>query len=253
MSKLLEKLESVSRGSVPALGFKAATARTKNPAMVLIAALSEDDAKAAASAQQGADAVLLSLAKLSGEGLKHIVASLDSVIWGVSIKEVTPGKLSELKEMGCDFLVFAPQAPPALLRVEEMAKIVEIEPSLADGLVRAIGGMPIDAALIGTEGELSLSIHHLMTYQRLINLLGKPLVVPVPIDIGREDLEGLQGVGIAGVLVHLEKGAKGKLSQLRQAIDALPSPRKKKGKIEPLLPRIGEGEAIEAEPEEEEE
>ena len=250
MSKLLEKLERVSRDSTQALGFRAATAMTRGPSMVLIAALSQGDAKTATLAQQSADAVLVSVAKLNGEGLRQIVDSLAEVPWGVSVKEVSAAELSQLREMGCDFLVFdAAKAPLALLREEKMAKIVEIQPSLADGLVRAIETMPIDAALIGAEGELS--IYQLMTYQHVGNLVRKPLVVSAPIDISNEDLEELLEVGIAGVVVKLEREAKGKLSRLRQAIDALPPSRGRKGKVEPLLPHVGESGIIELEEEEE--
>ncbi len=252
MCKLLKKLERISRGSTQALGFRAAIARTTGSSMVLIAALSQEDAKVATIAQQGADAVLISLAKLNREGLRQIVGPLAEMPWGVSLKEVTAEELSQLREMGCDFLVFdAAKAPLALLRVEEMAKIVEIQPSLADGLVRAIESMPIDAALIGAEDELSFSIHRLMSYQHVANLVHKPLVVSAPIDIGNEDLEELLDVGICGVVVNLEKGAKGKLSRLRQAIDALPPSKRGKRKVEPLLPYLGEGEMIELEEEEE--
>ena len=252
MSKLLEKLERVSRGSTQALGFRAAAAATRGSSIVLIAALSEGNAKAATIARQDADAVLISPAKLDGEGLKQIVDSLAEVPWGVSAKEVTTGELSRIKEMGCDFLVFdVAKSPPALLREEGMARIVEIQPSLAYGLVRAIESMPIDAVLIGAEGEVALSIHQLMTYYHVANLVRKPRVVPVPIDVTGEDLDQLVKVGIAGVVVDLEGGLEGELSRLRKAIDALLPSRGRKGKLEPLLPNIGPSQVTELEEEEE--
>ena len=73
MSKLLKKLERISRGSTQALGFRTAKARGTGSSMVLIAALSQEDAKATTSAQQGADAVLISLDELNEEGLRQIV------------------------------------------------------------------------------------------------------------------------------------------------------------------------------------
>ncbi len=254
MSKLLEKLERVSRGPTQALGFRAATVMPRGSSIVLIAALSEGDAKAATLARQDADAVLISPAKLNGEGLKQTVDSLAEVPWGVSVKEATTGELSQIKEMGCDFLVFdAAKAPPALLREEGMARIVEIQPSLAYGLVRAIENMPIDAVLIGAEGEVSLSIHQLMTYYHVANLVRKPRVVSVPIDITGEDLEQLVEAGIVGVVVNLEGGVEGELSRLRDAIGALLPSRGRKGKLEPLLPHIGPSQVTELEEEEEEE
>jgi len=253
MSKLLEKLERISRGSTQALGFKAATAMTRGPSIVLIAALSEGDTEAATLArQQGADAVLISLAKLEGEGLRQVVGSLAEVPWGVSVKEGTAEELSQLREMGCDFIVFdAAEAPLALLREKEMAKIVEIQPSLKDGPVRAIESMPIDAVLIGAGGDPALSIHRLMTCYHVANLVRKPRVVSVPMDVTEEDLQQLLEAGIAAVVVNMEKGVRDELSRLREAIDALLPSRGRKGKLEPLLPHIGANEAMEFEEEEE--
>jgi hypothetical protein len=219
--------------------------------MVLIASLREGEAKAAAV--EGADAVLISQAKLKRESLAQTVDLLAEVPWGVSLEEVTALELSKLKEMGCDFVVFdAARAPLMLLGERDMAKIVKLEPSVADGLARAIEQLPIDAVLIGAEGELSLSIHRLMVCQHLANLVCKPLLTLAPLAIGSEDFDELLEAGISGVVVNLERGIKGELSKLRQAIDALPSSRRIKRRAEALLPPTGEEEEIELEEEEEE-
>ncbi len=216
--------------------------------MVLIASVMEGEAKAAAV--EGADAVLISQVKLKGESLARTADSLAEVPWGVSLEEVTAPELSQLKEMGCDFLVFdAARAPLMLLRQQEMAKIVKVEPSVADGLARAIEQLPIDAVLIGAGGALSLSIHRLMVCQHLANLVRKPLLTLAPLAIGGEDLDELLETGIAGVVVNLERGVKGELSQLRQTIDALPSSRRRKRGVETLLPYAGEEEITELEEE----
>ncbi|MFQ5925253.1 MAG: hypothetical protein ACE5IE_04595 [Dehalococcoidia bacterium] len=231
MSKILEKLQRISSGRSQPMGFRAAATIVKGPSMVLIAALNKGDA---ASAGESADAVLFPGGKLKEGSLGKIVASLGDLPWGVSVEEATGEELSQLKEMGCDFLVFnAARAPLALLREEEMGKIVEIEPSLADGLVRAIEQLPIDAVLIGEEGELS--IHRLMVCQRLANLVRKPLVALAPIAMSQEELQGLFEAGVVGVVVKLEGSAE-ELSKLRQAIEGLPSFRRRKARVQPLLP-----------------
>ena len=217
--------------------------------MVLIAAVTEGEAKAVAA--EGADAVLISQVKLKGESLAQTVDSLAEIPWGVSLEEVTAPELSKLKEMGCDFLVFdAARAPLILLREQEMAKIVKVEPSVADGLARAIEQLPIDAVLIGADGERPLSVHRLLVCQNLANLVRKPLLILAPLAMGGEDLEELLQTGIAGVVVNLERGVKGELSQLRQAIDALPPSRRRKRRAEALLPYAREEEIIEPEEEE---
>jgi len=241
LSKLLDKLNQVSRGSAQPIGFRTAST-PKSPRMVLIAALGEGDSSAAAVAKESADAVLLKGA------VSQIAASLGDVPWGVCLSEATEKDLSQLKGMGCDFLVFdTAKAPLTLLKEEGLGKIAEIEPSLADGLIRAIEQLPIDAVLIG--GELSLSVHRLMVCQHLANLVRKPLIALSPPGMSEEDLKGLWEAGMAGVMV--EGGAKEELSGLRQAIDALPASRRKgKERAEALLPYPREEEITPVEDEE---
>jgi len=220
---------------------------------VLIAALMEGDAKAAVV--EGADAVLISGAKFKGESLARIVGSLADVPWGVSLEQVTAEDLPQLKEMGCDFLVFdAARAPLKLLREQDMAKILKVEPSVADGLARAIAQLPIDAVLIGDGGELSLSVHRLMVCQHVINLVRKPALALASMAMSSEDLEELLETGIAGVVVNLERGVGKDLPKLRQAIDGLPtSRRRRKERPEALLPYAREEELIPPVEEDEEE
>lgn len=231
MSKLLDKLNRVSRGPAQPLGFRTAASRPKSPSMALIAVLSPGDTHAATAARKSADAVLLKGAEC------QIVASLGEVPWGATLDEATdPDYIGALKGMGCDFLVFdAAKSPPALLREEAMGKIVEITTSLADGLIRAIEQLPIDAVLIG--GDSKLSVQRLMVCRHLANLVRKPLVVLAPLSMSKEDLEELREVGMAGVVVRVEGLAEEELSRLRQTIDALPpSSRRRRGRVEALLP-----------------
>ena len=242
MSKLLDKLNQVSRGSTQPMGFRKA-ATQKSPRMVLIAALGEGDASAAAVAREGADAVLLKGA------VSQMASSLGEVPWGVSLGEATEEELSQLREMGCDFLVFdTAKAPLALLKEEGLGRIAVIEPSLADGLIRTIEQLPIDAVLIG--GEPTLSVHRLMVCQHLANLVRKPLIALAPAAMSAEDLKGLWETGMTGVMVV--GGAKDELTGLRQAIDALPSSRsRRKERAEALLPSPREEEITQVEEEEE--
>ena len=78
------------------------------------------------------------------------------------------------------------------------------------------------------------------------------MVLPVARGAAAGVGEELLQAGISGVVVDLEPGVKGELSQLRQAIDALPPFRRRKSKAEALLPYVGEEEVSEPEEEEEE-
>lgn len=247
MSKLLDKLNQVSRGSAPPLGFRSVVVASKSPRMVLIAVLSAGDAPAIAAAKENADAVLLSVAESTKffEKLEQLAASLGELPWGVSLGEASdPDYIGALKEAGCDFLVCdAEKAPLILLRKGEMGRIVKVEPSLPDGLLRATTQLPIDVVLIG--GEPSLSVQRLMVCQHLVNLVHKPLVARAPLDMSSEDLKELWETGLAGVVVKVAGEAREGLSGLRQAIESLPLARRRRGeKAEALLPYLGEEEEI---------
>jgi len=220
--------------------------------MVLIATLPEVDATAAAAAKESADAVLLSDAN-STKFSEKIATSFGELPWGVSIGETTEEQLAQLKGAGCDFLVCdAEKAPLMLLRDEEIGRVVKVEPSLPDGLIRATAKLPIDVVLIG--GDPSLSVQRLMICQHLANLVYKPLVALAPLGMSREDLKELWETGLAGVVVEVVGDAREGLSGLRHAIDALPlSRRRRREKAEVMLPYLGEEVITDVEEEEEEE
>ncbi len=237
MSRLLEKLTSASK-SQP-LGFGAAVARAKSPPMVLIANLRGDVGMAAIAAEQ-ADAVLISMGDLAGrvENLRQDSLALGSVPWGVSLETVTKEEVAQLLEMGCDFLVFGAQGmPSAVLGEEGIGKVLEVDPSLTDSLVRTIDRLPIDAVLIGMEGH-PITVYWLMVCQRFASLVRKPLIAAVPAGLLPGDLEGVWDAGARGVLVEMEEGG---LLEVRKAIDALPTVgKKRREKTDAILPLPGE-------------
>jgi hypothetical protein len=156
---------------------------------------------------------------------------------------------------GCDFVVFpAAKTSLAILQNEAVGRILEIEASLSDGLLRAIDALPVDAVLIADElrEDYFLTWHHLVLFQHFANLLTKPLLVSIPSNVTANELQALWEAGVDGVIVEVETG---RVSKLRQAIDKLTFPsQRKRGKAEALLPRIGgEPSTVTMEEEEEEE
>lgn len=254
VSKLLDKLNQISRGSAPAIGFRATAATPKSPRMLLIATLPTLDASAIAAAKESADAVLLSEMESTTllQKPEKKAKSLGELPWGVSIGDTTEEQLAQLRATGCDFLVFdAEKAPLSLLREGEMGRILKLGPSLPDGLIRATAQLPIDAVLIG-DGT-SLTVQRLMVCQHLANLLHKPLLAITPIGVPGEDLKELWEAGLVGVVVEVAGDAKEEFSGLRNAIDALPlSRRRRREKAEVTLPHLGEEATTDIEEEEEE-
>ena len=260
MSKFIDKLKQVSEVAAQPIGFRATQPASQKPKMMLVASLAQANIENLAEYLTGADAGLLQIAKLSSgvKTLQEISQAVSDLSWGGWLKEGGQGEVKQMAETGCDFVVFpAANTSLALLQNDEMGKILEVESSLSEGLLRAVNELPVDAVLIASEQKegYSLTWHHLMLFQCFADLLTKPLLVFIPSTVTANELQALLETGVSGVVVEAGVGQPaGRLEELRQIIDKLrpPSPRKRE-KVEPLLPQIGRETSIEAEEEEEEE
>lgn len=244
MSKLLQKLERISEGRAQPLGFGAAVARGKSLPMVIVASVPVGDARLAAiAAKAGADAVLMTIEheEKMDEALAKLSSAKTDIPWGVSLNAVTKEEVEQLIGMDCDFVIFAPdKTPAAVLGAEKIGKVLQIDPSLSDSLAKAINRLSIDAVLLGpvSEDESPLTVHQLMVYERLAAGAGKHLLAAIPPGLPTDDIESLWGLGVRGVVVDLRvKDPEQRLSQVKEAIQKLPTTRKKPGeKISASLP-----------------
>ncbi len=257
MSRFIDKLNQVSQAMPRPLGFRAAPSASLKPKILLIASLVQ--ANSLADCVAGADAGLLPISKLSegAKTLQKISRVVTDIPWGGWLRGINQGEIKQLAEVGCDFVVFpAADTPLAIAQNGEVGRILEVEASLGEGLLRTLNELPVDAVLIaGEQGEdYSLTWHHLMLFQRLANLLTKPLLVSIPLNVTASELQALWETGVDGVVVEVGAGQPEKrLKELRQAIDRLDfSPRRKRGKAEVLLPYVGGERDIVTEEEEEE-
>ncbi len=249
MSKFIDKLKVVSQlGSQP-MGFKTAAKAPQKPKMLLVAALAEANVEGLADYMTGADAGIAPLPKPSS-GAKtapKMSQAKSNIPWGGWLKDSGEGKLAEA---GYDFFVFPSDTPLAVLQDSKAGKILEVGASFDEGLLKTIDELPVDAVLISSEQEKGklLTWRYLMLSRRCADLVNKPLLASVPATVGGSELEALWAAGVVGVVV--ETPPKGRIAELRQIIDKLsfPPPSKQK-KIEPLLPRVSEGEGEEEEEE----
>lgn len=248
MSKLIEKLQLISAAAEP-MGFRAALTVSKRQSMLLVASLPCGDAEAAACAQDSADAVLVSIGNLKAEAkaLKQMVSAWADIPWGAWLETATGDGIRQLQKMGCDFIVFdAARTAASALPEEEIGRVLKIDPSLADGLVRTIDELPVDGALLSPGSESPfLSVHLLMVCQRLASIVRKPLLLAAPSAVTDSDVESLWQAGVDGLVIRLEtQGQRAKLLELRQAIDDLPpAVKRQRGEVEALLPCVGEADA----------
>jgi hypothetical protein len=258
MSRLIDELNRITRNASKPIGFRMAREAQSEPRILLIASVSVGDTASLADRVDGANAALLRTGKsqLTAQTIQKIAASLRDIPWGVYLDNIDDKKAEALIKAGCDFAVFtAASAVTITPRQEEVGKIIQVESSLDDGLLRAINNLPVDAALVTDvfEGEGSLLWHQLMILQHLTSMLTKPVIVPASLKAAESELKALWEAEVDGMVVETDAGKPGALKELRQIIGKLPPrSRRKQFKGEVLVPHTG-GESGTATPDEEEE
>ena len=246
MSKLIDKLNQATKAAPQPMGFRAVQPSPARLKPLLIASLTQP------GSVTGADAALIT--KSSGTQQK-IAQAFSSIPWGLWLEDISRRGIEPMVKAGCDFVVFPASATLAITQgADKIGKILQVEASLNEGLLKTGNELPIDAVFISEPGEKpSLTWHHLMLYQRFADLLNKPLLATIPAKVSANELQLLWKSGIDGMVV--EMGARepaARLVELRQQIDKLTFPPRKPGKVEALLPHITEETSTVIEEEEEE-
>ena len=258
MSKFIDKLNSVSQAVPRSMGFGSVQPVSLEPKLLLIANVTQDNVGRLSDYVGGADAGVLTISDLSSgvKILQQVCQSDPDIPWGGWLRDIDRRDIGQIVGVSADFVVFpATHTPLAILKNAEVGKILQVEASLGEGLLRTVDELPVDAALIAgeAEGEGFLTWHHLMLFQHMVNLLTKPVLVRIPPKVTAGELQVLWEAGVDGVIVEVGAGQpKERLKRLRQVIDKLTfPPQRKRGKTGALLPYVGKKSGIVAEEEEE--
>ena len=260
MSRLIDELNRVAREAPQPIGFRATHPAISKPRILLVASLTQiGNTDRLADCVDGADALVLRLAKshLAANTIPKIAGALPDIPWGGWLEDADVPKMETFIEAGCDFVIFpADSLVSAAPQDDNIGKILQVESTLSDGLLRAINDLPVDAVLTTDAYKTgdSMAWHHLMHFQRLANLLSQPVLVSAPLKVTDSELKSLWEAGVDGVVVEADSGQPGALKDLRRIVSELP-PRslRRRGKAEALLPRIGRDETEIGKTEEEEE
>jgi hypothetical protein len=160
-------------------------------------------------------------------------------------------------QTGCDFVVFpAASTPLTIFDNNQVGKIIEIESSITESLLRATNRLPIDGVLLTREGETDfLTWEHLMLLQRSADLLTKPMLVAVPAKLANSEIKALWEAGANGLVTEITSGqSRDTLKGLRKVINEMtfPLPRRRE-RPSPILPRIAEESTVTKDEDDEEE
>ena len=241
MSKFLERLEQINRGSSAApLGF-GATRPQKTPAMALVGLVTGDYPSGISKITDLAlDAALV--ARSDGTpSIAELTKPLGSKLpWGVRVPSLTEEEAQTYQDSGCDLLVFFLEGTPvSAVASEDMARVLCVAPGLEDREQRAINALPVDVLLVpmadrpgpwtlaelATVGAISRGARD--TY----------ILVEVSQPPDKKELEALRNLGVHGLVLDVGAVRPEAMDELKASLLELPRQRpSRSGRGDAVLP-----------------
>ena len=241
MSKLLDRLERIGRGSPAAIGFAAARAE-RIPGMALIGVVSGSSNStrgASALAKMEVDGALIE-GPASDAAIKKLAKALDNVPWGLRLQELKGEEASGLKESGCDFLAFEPAGVLlGALEDTDTGYLLCIQPDMEERSLRAIEDLPIDAViLLLKSAKPPLTLQHLMTIGSVRAEFSKNLLVEIGGAPTAAELQVLKDIGVEGLVLDSTTASAEELQTLKENLLSMPKrTRSRSRKPGAILPR----------------
>lgn len=229
MSKFIDRLKQVIQPPPPPMGFRPKNVEDFRPKIQLVARL-HNYKPSQIDSLTAADAFIIS----EPETLKN------DIPYGLWLDTGTVEEVNKAIEKGADFVVF-PASGDILPSDKKIGKILKLNPSVTDVLLRTTNDLPLDAVLIDEDNDSHSIIdwQKLMLSRRFTSMLTKPVLVPVSLTVTATELQLIWDAKISGVLVDIKSAADTTvLENLRKLINELtyPSP-KKPDKLMPILPQ----------------
>jgi len=247
MSKFIDKLNKLAKGEAQAIGFTARQSAAPKPKMQLVARIGAENAEGQAGHLSGADFGLIEISKAAGGAalIEKLSKSMPDIIWGGWMESGTQAEVKQLTKAGFDFIIFPANTMSVTVMKDdkETGKILELESTLAEGMLRTANELPVDAVLV--DGELKknqiLTFGQMMIFTRFSGMLTKPLIVPVSPQVNVGELEALWEAGISAVVIEIEaKQPQDLLAKLKQEINKTEFPSRRSKRADALVPRAGQ-------------
>ena len=208
--------------------------------MLLVGLVTQEElARAPGSPEAAVDVLLVSQGPGSDDSWSKLADVVKGRLWGARLRGANEAQIGDLKEMGCDFVVFdADDTSVAVLGDEDLGKLLAVGPDLSEDLARAIHEIPIDGVLFSPQDDLlPLTVKKLIDIQVVRSLVDKSFVMVSPAGFGRSELESLRDGGMEGLAIELSDSQA--VTDMKEAIAQLkrPSPRPRAGTRAALVPR----------------
>ena len=240
MSKILDRLERITRGSPRALGFATSANQEPIPSLALLGWTGGSrKIKLAPKMNAGLDAFILSPGGSEVDDLDKQLKPLEGCTWGVVMEQPERERVEAYQSKGCDFLVFdIADTRVDALEEGESARILRVPADLEESVLRGLEDLPVDIILLrkpAPEGPLTLT--HLLAVSNVRSATSRYLLVQWDADLTSRELEHLRDMGVDGLVVDVKDSSL--VVALRERINSLPD-RKPKGDQRPAatLPRV---------------
>ncbi len=243
MSKFIEKLDSFSRKSAPAMGFRRPAEAVQKPTMLAAVELigkSEEDLKALSDA--GAAAVIIDSAGLTASSLSKYSKSSGDIAIGLLISSAKYAGGARLMTPDIDFIVFDLGMPVKAFdgkEFETAGKILSIDLGLEAGLLRAVNDIfpAVNAVMIELR-IAPLTLEQLVSCRKVADFTGQHLIARVGNSLTCVELTALRDSGVKSLVLPADTSA-AELSKITSDIAGIPAVAKKKDKGSiALVPRI---------------
>jgi len=244
MSKLLDRLDRITRGAPRAMGFAATANLEPIPSLALLTWMGGAGRNDVASlAEANVDAFVLPRGVLGVDNLEQQLKLLEGYTWGVVMEQPERDRVEAYREKGCDFLVFGIEETRVdALEEGECARILRIPADLEEPLMRGLEDLPVDIILLRKPApEGSLNLTHLLAISNVRCATSRYLLLEWNSELTSRELEHLRDMGVDGLVVNIEEVQPSGITTLREKINGLPR-RKAKGEQRPVavLPRVRE-------------
>ncbi len=227
MSKLISRIEKISRGSPAPMGFGASARAARTPTMAIVGILPRNNLRGARRlAVLDADGAILGSVG-TDKKLASITDALGSVPWGVQTDDLDDKAANALVKKGCDFFLVNPDgATVEATKDDRAAFLLSLPTDASDAFLRALEDLPISAAFVSLDADGPLTLRHLIQIGSLRAMFDKYLLVEVPVAVSSKELEALRDVGVDAIVVNPENSTQAKLKAMKQRLVELPRQRK---------------------------
>jgi hypothetical protein len=220
MSKFIERLQQALTPPIQSMGFMIAKPEQARPKIQLVVSVTGGKLKTQLKEPAEADALLFS----------NTAVSVNEKITGMWLSKGDTEEVEKSIKAGVDFVIL-PVSGEVLQPDKKLGKIIQIENSISDIMLRTVGELPVDAVLLSEnkENSLALTWKRLMLIRRFTGLAGKPLLVEVLPTITETEFQAIWDAGVSGVIINVDaEQAEDAAGNLRKIIEKLSFPSKRK-------------------------